>query len=119
MFSEKQITGVRCQVMKRGRRWEWNAMPGSLAPFLWSVPGSGSFEVGSIVIWPGYWAADLDASVETYHGGEVGRSSSLGEQKGRLGLLVRRQDWNDDSRKGGGQVGPGSPSDCKPAGVAA
>lgn len=46
-------------------------MLGRLARFLWSVPGSGCFEVGSVIVQPVYRGTDLDASVEADHGQEM------------------------------------------------
>lgn len=57
--------------MRLGRKQGWNAMLGRLARFLWSVPGSGCFEVGSVIVQPVYRGTDLDASVEADHGQEM------------------------------------------------
>lgn len=57
--------------MRLGRKQGWNAMLGRLACFLWSVPGSGCFEVGSVIVQPVYRGTDLDASVEADHGQEM------------------------------------------------
>lgn len=57
--------------MRLGRKQGWEAMLRSLARVLWLMPSSGCFEVGSVIVQPVYWGADLDASVEADHGEEM------------------------------------------------
>lgn len=69
---------------------------------------------------PMCWGADLEASVEACHGGErLEVALALGAE-GWTKAAVRWQRREEDSWKGGDQVGGTScPSACKPVGVAA